>query len=78
MNVPIRDGFNTVYAKNSIEGLLPNENNEYALSFASFFKQEVKLPDNAVVLEDISDTCITEVKDHESAYYNYIEFKFED
>ena len=75
--VPIKDGIHTVYDKNLVDGLLPNENDQYVLSFASFFKQEIKLPDSAVVQSHTSETCSTNIKNHEMTYYDRVVFGME-
>ena len=75
--VPIKDGIHTVYDKNLVDGLLPNENDQYVLSFASFFKQEIKLPDSAVIQSHTSETCSTNIKNHETTYYDRVVFGME-
>jgi len=75
--VPIKDGTHTVFDRNLVDGLLPNKSSEYILSFASFFKQEIKLPDIAVIQSQTSETCNTDIKNHETAYYNRVVFEME-
>ena len=75
--IPIRDGIHTVYDRNLVDGLLPNENNQYVLSFASFFRQEVELPDTATTLSRTSETCYTDIQHHETTYYDRVVFEME-
>ncbi len=49
VTVPIKDEIHTVCDTNLVDSLLPNEKNQYVLSFTSFSKQEIKLPDIAVM-----------------------------
>lgn len=75
VTVPIKNGTYTVLAKNSVSGLIPNESGEYVLDFASFFKQEIELPDDAIVLSSTSDVCSTEIDNYPLAYYDHVVFK---
>ena len=48
----------------------------YVLSFASFFEQQLVLPDNAEILSSASKKCsITGIKNYEDAYYDRVAFK---
>jgi len=73
--VPIKEGIYGVLDRNSVDGLLPNDNGEYVLDFVSFFKQEIELPDDAIILSSVNDTCSTPIQNHEVAYYDRIVFK---
>ena len=75
--VPIKKEVHTVFNTNLVDGLLPNEESEYVLSFASFFRQEVNLPDRATVISSTSERCRTEVKNYEQAYYDRVVFQME-
>ena len=77
VTVPIKDEIRTVYDTNLVDGLLPNEKNQYVLSFASFFKQEIKLPDIAVIQSHTSETCHTNIQNHETTYYDRVVFEME-
>ena len=75
--VPIEKGVHTVFNTNLVDGLLPNEESEYVLSFASFFRQEIKLPDSAMVISSTSEKCLTDLKNHKLAYYDRVIFQME-
>ena len=77
VTVPIKDKIHTIYDTNLVDGLLPNEKNQYVLSFASFFKQEIKLPEIAVIQSHTSETCYTDIKNHETTYYDRIVFEMQ-
>jgi hypothetical protein len=75
VSVPIKNGTSTVFAKNSVGGLVPNDRGQYVLAFASIFKQEVELPVNAVVLSNTSETCFTLAPTPNRAYYDHVVFE---
>lgn len=75
--VPIKNGIHTVYDRNLVDGLLPNNNNQYVLSFASFFKQDIELPDTAIIQSQTSKTCHTGIKNHETTHYDRVVFEME-
>ena len=76
ITVPIKDSVYTVYDINSIDGLIPSQDGKYVLSFASFFEQQVILPDNAEILSNTSEKCsITGIKNYEEAYYDRVVFR---
>ena len=77
VTVPIKDDIRTIYDTNLVDGLLPNENDLYVLSFASFFEQEIQLPSTAVVQSHTSEICHTDIQNRETAYYDRIVFEME-
>ena len=76
--VPLIDDVYTVYDTNSVDGLVPNEHGQYLLRFASFFEQDIKLPEDVKILHHISQTCkIDEIKNYQVAHYDELLFEMQ-
>ena len=76
ITIPIKSNESTIFSMSDGGGLLPNDKNEYVLSFTSFFEQNVKLPEDAIILSDKSRLCsVVQHDNFERAYNNDIVFK---
>ena len=76
VSVLIPENFSSVSVTDSEAGLLPVKG-LYTLQFASFFDQEIVLPDNAVVLSSEEKRCAVNHDEYSSGKYSNIVFKLE-
>jgi len=61
VTLPIYNGTSTIFASASTVGITPEENGEYYLRFASFYDNEIKLPQKSqIVFEQTSDCVVDE------------------
>jgi hypothetical protein len=58
VTLPIHNGTSKIFASASTVGITPEENGEYYLRFASFYDNEIKLPQNSQVIFAKTSDCV--------------------
>jgi len=57
---PIANGTSTIFVTTSTVGITPEENGEYYLRFASFYDNEIKLPQNSQIIFAKTSDCVVD------------------
>ena len=60
VTLPIFNGTSTIFASASTVGITPDENGEYYLRFASFYDNEIKLPQNSQIVFAKTSDCVVD------------------
>lgn len=68
----------TIIARNSDKGIYPDKDDRYTIRFASLFEQKIILPDDAEIVTQKHQSCLTEFQGKiRNGYYDEVVFRLD-